>query len=81
MEYKRTSVAYLWWALLGPFGAHRFYLGQVGWGLFYVLTFGLLLIGWVIDLFMLPEFVRCYNRRVKFLREPTPEPGLLGPGW
>lgn len=82
MEYKRTSVAYLWWFLLGPFGGQRFYLGQAGWGLFFVFTFGVLVFGWGIDLFMIPAYVGSYNRRVDFLREEGLESGAceLGQG-
>ena len=57
-------MAYLLWLLFGPFGAYRFYLGQRGWGVFYILTFGVFLIGWMIDLFMIPAYVRAYNHRV-----------------
>lgn len=82
MEKKRLSVAYLWWALLGLLGGHRFYLGQVGWGCFFAGTLGFFVVGWVIDFFMLPEFVRSHNRRVDFLGEPSaPGSGLAGPGW
>jgi hypothetical protein len=71
--------------LVGPFGGHRFYLGQTGWGLFFLFTAGFFLIGWVIDLFMIPAYVQSYNRRVEFLREEAaggveppidPAPGL-----
>ena len=39
------------------FGAHRFYLGRPVSGLFYFLTFGFLGIGWIIDLFLIPDMV------------------------
>lgn len=91
MEKKRLSTAYLWWALLGLFGGHRFYPGQLGSGLLFLCTFGFFVVGWVIDFFMLPEFLRSHNRRVEFLREPM-DPGSAGaptrsagvltrPGW
>ncbi len=35
---SRTS-AILWCFFLGGFGAHRFYLGQAGWGILYILFF------------------------------------------
>lgn len=65
MEKKRHSVAYLLWVLFGPLGAYRFYLGQRRWGIFYVLTLGGLLVGWLIDFFMIPAYVRAYNHRVE----------------
>lgn len=37
--------------LLGYFGAHKFYEGKVGMGILYLCTFGLLGIGWIIDIF------------------------------
>lgn len=58
-------MAYLLWLLLGPFGAYRFYLGQTGWGIFYVLTFGVFLVGWLIDFFMIPAYVQAYNHRIE----------------
>lgn len=36
--------------LLGIFGGHKFYKGQIGMGLVYLFTGGLLGIGWIIDI-------------------------------
>lgn len=36
--------------LLGPVGAHKFYEGKAGMGILYILTGGLFLIGWIVDL-------------------------------
>ena len=49
-----TVVAYLFW-ILGIFGAHRFYLGRPISGAIYFFTGGLLLIGWIVDLFLIPS--------------------------
>ena len=35
---------------LGGIGVHKFYLGKVGMGILYLLTFGLFGIGWIIDI-------------------------------
>jgi TM2 domain-containing membrane protein YozV len=37
--------------LLGYLGIHRFYVGKVGTGILFLLTFGWLGIGWLIDIF------------------------------
>ena len=58
---KNVGVAYAWLLLLGVFGAHHFYLGKPGRGILYLLTAGVFLIGWVADMFTLPEQVRRMN--------------------
>ncbi len=39
-------------------GAHRFYFGRPFSGTIYFFTFGLLFIGWIIDLFLIPALAR-----------------------
>ena len=39
-------------------GAHRFYLGRPVSGTVYFFTLGLLFIGWIVDLFLIPSMVR-----------------------
>ena len=34
---KNKTTAILWCFFLGAFGAHKFYLGQTGWGILYLL--------------------------------------------
>ena len=58
---KTSGAAYLWWLFLGGFGAHKFYLGRPGMGVLYLLTFGLLWVGLIWDLFTLPGQVRRAN--------------------
>ncbi len=62
---KDLGIAYLFWYLLGLAGGHRFYLGQIGWGLLYLCTAGLFFIGWIVDLFTLPSQVRRHNEHVR----------------
>lgn len=61
---KSTGVAYLLWLLLGCWGGHKFYLGRPMIGLLYLLTFGFLGIGVIIDLFTMPSQVRGANDRL-----------------
>ena len=58
---KSKGVAYLLWFFLGGLSAHRFYLGKIGSGILYLLTFQLFGIGWIIDLFILGGMVDKYN--------------------
>ena len=51
------AVGYLLW-LIGFTGAHRFYYGRPLTGALWFLTFGLLGIGWLVDLFLIPSMDR-----------------------
>jgi TM2 domain-containing membrane protein YozV len=55
-------VGYIVW-LFGIFGAHRFYYGKPISGTIWFFTFGLLLVGWIVDLFLIPEMDRKADRR------------------
>lgn len=46
-------VGYLLW-ILGFLGIHRFYYGKQITGTIYFFTLGLLFIGWIVDLFLIP---------------------------
>lgn len=46
-------VGYLCW-IFGFTGAHRFYYGKQVTGTIWFFTFGLLGIGWIVDLFLMP---------------------------
>jgi hypothetical protein len=65
---KSLGLSYLLWFFLGFLGVHHFYLGKVGRGIGYLLTFGWFMIGLVVDLFTLPSQVRRvnYERRAGF---------------
>jgi TM2 domain-containing membrane protein YozV len=60
---KSGFVAFLLWlpGLIGIGGLHRFYVGRPGTGILWLLTFGLLGIGQIIDLFLLGSMVRQAN--------------------
>ena len=47
-------IGYLLW-IFGFTGAHRFYYGKTLSGTIYFLTFGVLGIGWFIDVFLIPS--------------------------
>lgn len=51
------SVGYLLW-IFGFTGAHRFYFGRPISGTLYFFTLGLLGVGWLIDLFLIPRLHR-----------------------
>lgn len=62
---KEISIAYLLWFFLGIFGVHKFYLNRPGMGVVYILTFGFLGLGWLYDLFTLPQQVNDANSRIE----------------
>jgi TM2 domain-containing membrane protein YozV len=51
----------LW--LFGFLGAHRFYFGRPVSGTVWLFTFGLLLLGWLADLFLMQSLARDARRR------------------
>ena len=57
-------IGYLVW-LLGFLGAHRFYYGKPVSGTVYFFTLGLLFVGWIVDLFLIPSMNR--NADVKYV--------------
>jgi TM2 domain-containing membrane protein YozV len=52
-DTHRKTIGYILW-LFGFTGSHRFYYGKPLMGTIYFFTFGLLGIGWLIDLFLIP---------------------------
>ncbi len=61
-DTHRKTVGYLLW-VFGFTGAHRFYYGKPVTGTIWFFTFGLLGIGWLIDLFLIPGMDRRADRR------------------
>ena len=64
-DMKSTGTSYLLWllCLIGFCGIHRLYNGRIITGVIWLLTGGLLLIGQIIDLFLVPGMVDDANRR------------------
>jgi TM2 domain-containing membrane protein YozV len=50
-------IGYVLW-IFGFMGAHRFYYGKRLTGVLYFFTLGLLFIGWIVDLFLIPSMDR-----------------------
>ena len=49
-----TTIGYILW-IFGFTGAHRFYYGKPVTGTIWFFTAGLFLIGWIVDLFLIPS--------------------------
>ncbi len=62
---KNKTTAFLLWAFLGIFSAHRFYLGKTGSAVFYLLTLQLLGIGWLVDVFLIGTWVDQHNTNIE----------------
>ena len=58
------TIGYILW-MAGFTGAHRFYYGKRISGLIWLCTFGLLGIGWIIDLFLIPGMDRDADRKYR----------------
>lgn len=62
--------------ITGILGGHHFYLGRYFFGVAYFLTFGLLGVGWFLDIFRLPVLVHRANEKMhnqKYNCTPTPQ--------
>jgi len=68
---RSTGIAYLLWCccFVGLFGIHRFYNGKWVTGIIWLLTGGLLLIGQIIDLFLIPGMVDEANYEERMRQE------------
>ena len=58
------SIGYILW-LFGFTGSHRFYYGKPVSGTIWFFTLGLFLIGWIIDLFLIPSMDRLADFRYR----------------
>lgn len=55
-------LGYLLW-IFGFIGIHRFYYGRPLTGILWFCTLGLLFIGWIVDLFLIPGMARTADSR------------------
>ena len=55
-------VGYILW-IFGFFGAHRFYFGKPITGTIWFCTLGLCFVGWIVDLFLIPQMDREADQR------------------
>ena len=60
----RKTIGYVLW-IFGFTGSHRFYYGKPLSGTIYFFTLGLLFIGWIVDLFLIPSMDRNADIRFK----------------
>ena len=58
------SIGYLLW-IFGFLGSHRFYYGRPISGTVWFFTLGLLGVGWLVDLFLIPSMDRDADRRFR----------------
>lgn len=63
-DTHRKSVGYALW-LFGFTGSHRFYYGRPVSGTVYFFTLGLLGVGWLVDLFLIPALDRQADLRFR----------------
>ncbi len=62
------ALGYILW-IFGFTGSHRFYYGRPITGTIYFFTLGLLFIGWIIDLFLIPSMDR--KADLKYVQGPV----------
>jgi TM2 domain-containing membrane protein YozV len=65
VDYRESHslfIGYVLW-IFGIFGAHRFYFGRPVSGTLYFFTLGLFLIGWLVDLILMPQLEATAERR------------------
>ncbi|MCA9534542.1 MAG: TM2 domain-containing protein [Myxococcales bacterium] len=67
-ETHSALLGYILW-IFGFLGAHRFYFGKKLTGTLYFFTLGLLGVGWLIDLFLIPGMAR--KARAKYADGPV----------
>ena len=63
-DTHRKTIGYILW-IFGFTGSHRFYYGKPVTGTIYFFTLGLLLIGWIVDFFLIPSMDRQADLRFR----------------
>ena len=61
-DTHELAIGYLLW-IFGFLGVHRFYFGRPVSGTIYFFTLGLLFVGWIVDLFLMPRLEASAERR------------------
>jgi TM2 domain-containing membrane protein YozV len=61
-DTHNLPLGYILW-IFGFFGAHRFYYGRPVTGTIWFFTLGLLFIGWIVDLFLIPSMEKSADFR------------------
>lgn len=61
-ETHSLLLGYVIW-IFGFMGAHRFYYGKNITGTIWFLTLGLIFVGWIVDLFLIPSMKRQADRK------------------
>ena len=66
-ESGQTALSYLFWlaGCSGVCGLHRFYNGKIGTGVLWLCTFGLLGVGQLVDLALIPGMAETRSRQLK----------------
>ena len=64
MATHSKAVGYVLW-IFGFMGSHRFYYGRPISGTVYFFTLGLLFVGWIIDLFLIPGMANDADTRYR----------------
>lgn len=59
-----VALGYILW-IFGFTGSHRFYFGRPISGTIYFFTFGLFLVGWIVDFFLIPSLHRQADLRFR----------------
>lgn len=67
---KSVLTCYLLWLVAGPLGAHHFYLGRLVHGITAAWSFNFMLFGWCADAFLIPFYVRGFNKQLAHDQAP-----------